>query len=224
MPQMNFITDKNDLRDGEIFIDAHYGVREIEMTVLFDETGADLFELKKWLGKKHQQIFNWDDDWDEKAIFAIENGNWKSQVYYGKPFYGRINLKFICHNPYYFKLKDRDITFANMVLNQDYAVKSKGNSDSLPLIKITPNTTKVVFKWNDLTITLNNLTINNPIYLDCEKCQCYEMSNNIKTFTISKFTSNYAYEFPILLCDARNTLKVIEGSASFVISPCTRII
>jgi hypothetical protein len=227
MPQINFITVKNDFTDGELFVDAHYGIRTIDMTVLFSEElgGGDLFELKRWLGKKYQQIFNWDEDLENLGIYAIESGNWQSQVYYTKKFYGKINLKFICHNPYYFKLKDRDITFTNMILNQDYVVKNNGNSNSYPLIKITPSTTTVVFKWNDLIITLSNLTIGNHIYLDCKKCVCYEVINNIKTLATTKFYSNEFYDFPEIDVDNKNILTVTNGSvAEMIITPNTLVI
>lgn len=230
MPQINSITAKNDFMDGEIFLDSHYGTRVIDVTCLFSEEngGADLFELKKWIGKKYQQIFNWDDDLEDKAIYAIGNGDFKSQVYYGKKFFGKIDLKFVCHSPYYFLLKDRDVKVNqgnSLVINTNYIVKSKGNCDSYPLIKIIPSTTTISFKWNDLTITLSNLTINNPIYLDCGKSRCYEMSNNIKVFTINKYSSNYTYDFPKILCDNTNNIKLLSGGInSMTITPNTKII
>ena len=41
MPQINFITDKNDMRDGEIFLGATYGTRVIDITCFFED--GDLF-------------------------------------------------------------------------------------------------------------------------------------------------------------------------------------
>ena len=92
MPSIDFITDKNDMLDGELFIKAKYQVREISMTCLFSEEngGADLFELKRWLGKKYQQLFEWDNDDEMKGIYTICSGNFKTQAYYGKKFYGKI--------------------------------------------------------------------------------------------------------------------------------------
>jgi hypothetical protein len=226
MPQLNFTTDKNDMRDGEIFLNATYGIREIPMTVLFSEElgGGDLFELKKWLGKKYQQIFNWDEDLEEKEILAIESGGWKSQVYYTKHFFGKIDLKFICHYPYYSRIKDRDITFTNLVIGENYKVKSKGNSDSYPLIKIISTTPSIVFQWNDLTITLNYLTTN-PIYLDCEKNICYEIINGVKVLVTSKFSSTDYMDFPEIFADDDNYVKLLSGTvSSMTVSPNTRII
>jgi phage-related protein len=219
MPQINFTTAKNDFIDGEIFIDAHYGTRLIEVEVFFSEEngGGDLYELKKWLGKKYQQLFRWEDDWEDLGIYAIENGNWKSQVYYTKKFYGKLSLKFLCHNPYYFKLKDRNITFTNMIINQEYIVKSKGNCNSYPLIKITPNSSAVVFSWNDLIISLNNLTTGSPIFLDCKKYICYEVVDNANISALSKFNSNDSYDFPEIDCEEKNIIKLTSGSISEMI-------
>jgi phage-related protein len=230
MPQINFTTVKNDFIDGEIFIDSHYGTRLIELEVFFSEEngGGDLYELKKWLSKKYQQLFRWEDDWENLGIYAIESGNWKSQVYYNKKFYGKISLKFLCHNPYYFKVNERDIKINqgnSLVLNQEYIVKSKGNCDSYPLIKIIPTTSTVVLTWNDLTITLTNLTTGSPIFLDCKKCICYEVINNVNTSAIGKFVSNDFYDFPIINCEESNIIKLISGGIlEMIIKPNTLFI
>lgn len=227
MPQINFITVKNDFMDGELFMDAKYGIRVIDLEIFFSEElgGGDLFELKKWLGKQYRQLFTWDDDWEDLGIYVIESGNWKSQVYYTKKFFGKISLKFVAHNPYYFKIKDRDIIFNSLVLNQEYIAKSKGNVNSYPLIKITPTTSTVVFTWNDLIVTLNNLTTGSSIFIDCKKCTCYEVINNIKTSSMSKFTSNDVWDFPIIDCEDRNIIKLISGGISeMIVYPNTRII
>lgn len=225
MPQMNFITVKNDFMDGELYMDAHYGVREISMTILLNEDGSDLFEFKKWIGKKRQQLFQWDEDREEKGIYVILNKQLQSQVYYNKQFFCKFELSFIAHNPYYFKLKDRNIIFDNLVIGQDYIVRSKGNVNSYPLIKITPATSTVVFTWNDLTITLNNLTTGSPIFLDCKKCTCYEVINDIKISALSKFASNNTWDFPIINCEDKNIIKLTSGGISeMIITPNTLII
>jgi len=227
MPQMNFVTDKNDNRDGEIFIKATRGSRNIDsLTLLFTEEngGGDLFELKRWLGKDYQQWFEWDGSDEEDGIWVIENGGWKSQVYYQKEFYGKIELKFIAHNPYYYKTQEKDITFTNLTTGDSKNVRCAGNVDSYPLLKITPSTTSVSFIWNDLTVILSDLTIGTTYYLDCEKCQCYYIANSIKILCFSKYASNIYIDFPSLLCEGTNTINVASGSFSIAITPRTRII
>lgn len=226
MPQQNFITEKNDMIDGELFINSHYGVRIIDVTCLFSEEngGADLFELKRWLGKKKQQLFTWDLDDEDKGIYAIEQGGWQSQVYYGKKFYGKITFKFVCHNPYYFNMKDRKITYTNLVIGTDYVIRYRGNSDSLPLIKIVAGSPSINFRWNDLNITLSNLT-NNPIYLDSEINNAYEMVNGFKSLVTYKYKSTEFIDFPEIMSEGRNSLTLLSGIVNSIeISPNTNII
>ena len=226
LPQLNFITDKNDTRDGEIFIKANYGVRVIDMEVFFQETlgGDDLFELKRYLGKKYQQIFSWDGDDEEKSIMVISSGNFKSQVYYQKEFNGQLSLSFTAHNPYYFINNEKNITFNNLVIGDSKNIRCAGNVDSYPLLKIIPNTTTVTFNWNGLLVILSNLTIGTEYYLDCELCQCYYMSSGIKVLCSDKYKSTKFIDYPSIDCEMKNTFTVINGSFTIVINPRTRII
>lgn len=227
MPQQNFITDKNNTRDGEIFIKSTYGVRTLDMTCLFSEElgGGDLFELKQCLGKKYQQIFEWENESNNLGIYVIENGGWKSQVYYQRQFYGQIELKFIAHNPYYFIKNERDITFSGLNIGDSKNIKCRGNCDSYPLLKITPTSTLISFKWNDLTVTLSNLTIGQTYYLNCELCQCYYFNNNIKVLSGNNYQSNQYIDYPKIDCEMQNTLNMISGTvSSFVIQLNSRII
>lgn len=218
MPQINFITDKNDTRDGEIFIRATRGIRNIDnLTMLFSEEngGGDLFELKKWLGKTYQQWFTWDGDDEEKGIWVVEEGNWKSQVYYNRKFYGKIQLKFVAHDPYYYKTDEKDVSFTNLTTGYSSNVRCAGNCDSYPIIKITPSTTTLSFKWNNLNITLSNLTIGQTYYLDCELCQCYYISNGIKILApYGTYNSDKYIQYPEILCEGINTFTIMNGSAS----------
>lgn len=215
MPQQNFITDKNDTRDGEIFIRSTYGVRTIEATCFFQESlgGGDLFELKRCLGKKYQQIFQWDGA--DEAILAVEQGGWQSKVYYQKKFYGELTFKFVAHDPYYFILNETDVPFTNLVTGYSNVIRCAGNCDSYPLIKIIPSTTTLSFKWNKLDITLKNLTIGQTYYLDCELCQCYYMSNGIKIpAPFGTFNSDKYIQYPEIFCEGTNSFTITGGSAS----------
>lgn len=227
MPQFNFTTDKNDTRDGEIFIRATRSPRNLDNLEMFfteENGGGDLDELKKWLGKPYQQWFSWDGDDRDVGIWAIIDGGFKSQVYYGKKFFGKIPLKFIAHDPYYYKTRENDIVFPNLPVGSSKNIGYLGNTNGYPVIKITATTTTVKFKWNDLVVNLNSLTTN-PIYLDCKKCQCYEMVNGIKVLTSSKYYSTKYIDFPELECDLPNSLNILEGNiVEFRITPNTRFI
>lgn len=224
MPQMSFITDKNDTRDGEIFIKANYGTRVIDMTVFLQNEGSDLFEFKRWIGKKYQQLFEWDDDDEEKAIWAILSNKLESKVYYQKDFYARFDLSFTCHNPYYFINKKEEITFNNLVIGNSKNIRCAGNCDSYPLLKITPIGTQSViqFKWNDLVVTLNN--VDKDLYIDSEKNYCYEIINGIQVLATRKCNTNVWSDVPIIDCETTNSITVLQGNFNIVIDLRSRII
>lgn len=234
MPQVNFITDKNDNRDGEIFINAHYGTRTIDMVCFFDEAdgGGDLFELKRWLyksrdGKRYPQLFEWDGDDEDKYILAHESGGWLSKVYYQKKFYGEIPLKFIAHNSFYSIKNEKNIIFPNMNIGDSKNIRCAGNSESFPLIKITPNGTQSIiqFKWNDLVVTLSN--VDKPIYLDCELNKTYEYINGILTPVNGKYSSTKFIKYPYIIADSdvKNSFTILQGSINeFRISARSRIL
>jgi phage-related protein len=234
VPQVNFITDKNDTRDGEIFINAYYGTRVIEMTCFFSEEqgGGDLFELKRWLyksrdGRRHRQWFEWEGDDENKHILVYESGGFQSKAYYQKKFYGELTFKFIAHNSFYSIKDEKDIVFNNLVTNNITNIRCAGNSESFPLIKITPNGTQSIiqFQWNDLLITLSN--VDKPIYLDCELNQTYEYVNGILTPVNTKYSSTKYIDYPYITSDAdeKNILKILNGNISeFRISPRSRIL
>ena len=230
MPQVNLITDKNDNRDGEIYINSTYGIRTIEVSCFFSEEngGGDLTLLKKWLHKQHDkkkelQLFEWDDDDEEKGIYVIPQG-FNSQVYYQKRFYGQIDLKFIAPDPYWFINKKEEVKFENLVIGDYKTVGYRGNTESFPLIKVIPNTTTLVFKWNDLTVTLNNMVIAREYYIDCELESFYYIQNGIKIVDINNIVTTKYRQFPLIDADLTNKIMIITGSASFYINPRTRII
>ena len=152
---LNSITDKNDDRDGEIFIKANYGTRTIKVTILIEKNG-DLFEFKKWIGKKHQQLFEWDGDDEYKAIWVILSDKVESQVYYQDKFYAKFDLTFVAHNPYYFINKKENIIFNDLTEGTKRNIGYQGNCDSYPLLIITPITNNIAFTFNELNISLKD--------------------------------------------------------------------
>lgn len=227
LPDPNHITDNDDMRDGEIYLRTTYGTRAIEVTCFFSEEmgGGNLFELNKWLGKKRQQIFEWVGDDERKQIDVVYNKGFDVDIYYNEKFYGEIALTFIAHNPYYRIKNERPVRFTDLVLNQEYSIRPKGNTESYPLIKITPNGVqqKIRFNWNKISIELFN--IDKDIYIDCESGMCYEIVNGQKVMAFGKFKSDEYYIFPDLPIDTISRFTVLEGNIKeFTIQPNTRII
>lgn len=227
LPDPNHITDSDDMRDGEIYLKTTYGTRAIEITCFFSEEmgGGNLFELNKWLGKKRQQIFEWVGDDECKQIDVIYNKGFDVDIFYNEKFYGQIDLTFIAHNPYYRIKNEYPIKYTNLVLNKEYFVRPKGNTDSYPLIQITPNGTqnKIKFNWNDVAVELTN--VDKPIYIDCEAGMCYEIKDGKKVMAFTKFKSDEYYTFPDIPTDGVSKFTVLEGKIKeMLIQPNTRII
>ena len=170
----------------------------------------------------------------EKTIWVAYAGGCPSQVYYGsaKRFNGKMKLKFVAYDPYWRMRNNVDIIFSEenktpLILGEttDLA-KTMGNCDCYPLITIIPNSSKVTFTWNELTVKLTNLEIGKEFYIDCELEQAYTLdSKGKKELTLKNFKTNEYWDFPILRYDMENEITLNEGSVkSFIISPNCRVI
>ena len=243
MPDVSHITDNSDMRDGEIYVNSKVQPRTIEFTVFLSyEFGndGDLEEFKGWLfGNRGYQRLSYPEDENEteateKTIWVAYAGGCPSQVYYGsaKRFNGKMKLKFVAYDPYWRMRNNVDIIFSEenktpLILGEttDLA-KTMGNCDCYPLITIIPNSSKVTFTWNDLTVKLTNLEIGKEFYIDCELEQAYTLdSKGKKELTLKNFKTNEYWDFPILRYDMENEITLNEGSVkSFIISPNCRVI
>lgn len=227
LPEPTHVVDKNDNQDGERYVKTVYGTRIIEVPVVFSEKngGGELFELNRWLGKKHQQVFEWEDDDEHKEIDVIYQKGFDMDVLFGEKFYGLVTLSFIAHNPYWRIKNEQPLIYTNLNTNSSFVIKNKGNSDCFPLVKITPSGTQATIKlqWNNVTITLSN--IDKPFYIDCQAERCYEMNGSVIVPTLVKYVSDKYYTFPKLYTDKLNTITVLQGSISeFNMKLNTRII
>jgi len=214
LPEIEHIVDKDSFNNGERYIRSRYQPRVIDIDVMFSDD-VDLDELSAWLGHNKQQTFSWCDDIIDKEISVIYQKGFDLDVYYGKKFYGQTNLSFIAHYPFWKVKKEKDKIITNPNINQEYTFKSKGNIESLPIIKITPIGTQsnIIFKWNDLTVALTN--IDKPIYIDSEG-QVYEMINGIKVYQMIKYFSNLNYDMPTVQPFVRNKFILVQGAVSEV--------
>jgi hypothetical protein len=170
------------------------------------------------LGYNKQQTFSWlDEQFIDKEIDVIYDKGFDMDVYYGKEFYGEVELSFIAHDPLWRVKNEKEKIITNPLINTEYYFKSKGNIDSLPIIRITPNGTQstIVFKWNDLIVTLQN--IDKEIYIDSDgQGQVYEYVNGIKVFQMVKYFSNSDYDMPILTPFIKNKFILLSGSITQV--------
>lgn len=215
LPEVEHVTDKDTINHGERYIRSRYQPRIIDIPVMFNDD-TDLDELNAWLGSNKLQTFSWEDEkFIDKEIDVIYQKSFDMDVYYGKDFHGEVELSFIAHYPFWRIKNEKEKIFTNPIIGNEYYCKSKGNIISLPIIKITPNGTQtVVFKWNDLIITLTN--IDKETYIDSsgESGQVYSYINGVKTSQMTKFSSNDSYEMPILTPFIKNKLILLSGSAS----------
>lgn len=223
LPEPNHITDKNENCHGERYIKTVYGVKIIEVPVFFHGE-VDEMELAKWLGTDKQQTFEWEDDDDNKCIDVVYKQSFDQEIYYGEEFNANMTLNFVAHDPFWRIKNEREIIFDNPRINEIKTIKCRGNTNSFPLIKVTPNGTQnIKFKWNDLMVQLNN--INKPFYIDCEKQRCYEMNNDINVLSLLKYQSDKHFNFPFISADIKNTFMLLQGDIKQVsIKPRTKII
>lgn len=221
-PSITHITEELVNRDGQLYFGSRVEPRVIDLSVYFSGD-FDVQELSAWLCKKDQQKFQFVDD--DKEINVIYNSSIDIRAFYGEEFQGTMELSFIAYDPYFRIANEKNIAFLNPVLNKKLMVKSKGNVESFPLIKIKPNGTqsKIKFKFNNIIISLQN--IDKEIYLDCELEEVYELNTGRKVLVREKFFSTDYYEFPILTPFVSNTIEVLEGNvAEITVLPNSRVL
>lgn len=216
LPEIEHLTDKDSTNNGERYVRSRYQPRIIDISVMFNGD-TDIEELTAWLGYNKLQTFSWEDElFLDKEIDVIYQKGFDMDVYYGKDFYGEVDLTFIAHDPLWRIKNEKEKIIENPAINTEYFLKSKGNIDSKPIIRITPNGSQssIVFSWNDLTITLQN--IDSEIYIDSSGLtgQVYNYSNGIKIPQMLKFFSNSKYEFPIVSPFIKNKLILKSGSVA----------
>lgn len=212
LPEVEHITDKDSSNNGERYIRSRYQPRIIDISVIFNGD-TDLDELRAWLGNNKLQTFSWEDDFISKEIDVIYNRGFGMEAYYGKYFYGEVELSFIAHDPLWRIKNEKEKIITNPVVGTEYYFKNKGNIDSEPIIQITPNgiQSTIVFKWNSLTITLQN--IDSDIYIDSSG-QVYSYVNGVKIPQMLKYFSNENYDMPILIPFTKNIFTLISGSVN----------
>jgi hypothetical protein len=216
LPEIEHVTDKDTINNGERYIRSRYQPRIIEISTMFNDD-VDIEELNAWLGNNKQQTFSWEDEkFIDKEIDVIYNKGFDAEVYYGKDFHGEVDLTFIAHDPLWRIKNEKEKIITNPVIGTEYYIKSKGNIDSNPIIRIIPNglQSSIVFSWNDLIITLQN--VDKEIYIDSSGLtgQVYNYNNGIKISQMTKFYSNIKYDFPVVVPFIKNKLILTSGSVS----------
>lgn len=128
-------------------------------------------------------------------------------------------VSFIAYSPYW-RIKNE----AKVTSTGDTSFKGANNVDSYPLIKITPQASKVSFKWNDIKVVLKDLKTNRAYYLDCENGEFYYNQGGDKVACMDSFSSDEYYTLPYLKPFVTNTIRVTTGQANFEIDLRSRII
>jgi|GEM_PF-3659570 len=202
------LTEKIPNRHGELFLGYTYNPRIINVSICIDED-IDVDEFYAWL-LNGKQIFSYVDS--GKEIQAILDNEIDIRAFYDNGFKGILDLSFIAYDPFWKVSNEKHIIKDNVALNIPIAIMNKGNIDSFPLIKITPNGTqsKIRFKWNDSIVVLQNIT--KDIYIDCEQEECYELSLGQKILVSDKYYSDEYYTYPTIQPYKKNLFTLIEGS------------
>ena len=206
-PSMEYITEKMPLKDGELFFGSRLNPREIKIKVYFeDEVDTEL--LSAWLLSGEIKTFSYVGD--TKEIDVVFDGFLDLECYDDNGIKGLMDISFIAYNPYWRIKKEKNVIFEN----PDTTVKTfkaKNNTDSYPIIQITPYgfQGQVKFMWNGIVYTLGDL--DKDIYLDCENEELYEIINNEKVKVSPKFLNNDYWEFPFVKPFVKNTFQLVSG-------------
>lgn len=209
--------------NGEKYFSTTYDSRTITIPVfIYDDIDIDNFYA--WIGKDTPQVFSFIDDF--KEIDAILSKGLDISQWYTPSFRGFTEIELICFDPLWRLKKEFPIIYENPVINMIYQFKTVANVKSKPIVKITPNgtQTKIKFKFNDMTITLNN--INTEIFIDSYDGEVYKIVNNerVNMFTQYEYISNYEI-LPVIKPLEENEFILLEGSVKKIeIIPNSRIL
>jgi hypothetical protein len=215
LPDIEHSTDKDSANDGERYIQSRYGTRSIENIPIIWKDGTDLALVRAWLGKKEQQVLYWRDDIEHKEIDVIYNKSIDFGGFYDKnnEYVGQIeNISFVAHDPYWRIQNEYERKIISPIIGTEYSIKSNGNVESSPIIRIKVPSTQSTIKllWNDLTITLTNVL--SEIYINSEDGEVYEYLNGEKDYQMDKYYTNDNYDLPLVKPFVKNTFKILQGS------------
>lgn len=205
------ITEKIPTKHGEVLIGFTFNPRIIDVHILIEED-IDLDELYAWLLDGEQELELIDSG---KKIMAVLDNQIDITGYTDGGFKGTLDLSFICYDPFYRHVNERPIAISNPAIDAIINVKSKGNWECFPTIKLMSKINgKVRFKWNDMIITLSSITANREVIIDCENEEVFEYRNGTKYNLFSIFTSTDYYEFPSIKPFVQSKITLLEGSLS----------
>ena len=230
MPNMEDITDSDTNIDGERYIDSKYNPRELNFTIHFHNY-SDYEEFKKVVGGKRLFKFEYEDDWtyNKYLMVKLKNG-FTTKTYYDfiedENYNGEIDITFIAYDPFWKIDNERLITFYNLKVGDLRYVKSKGNTDTSPIIYFTPSSSIVRFDWNGIVSTIKNLNTNIEYTMKCESEELYYLNNNNKINFISNYETDDGYfTFPKINIDTSNHFKILEGGfKTMKINPNSKLI
>jgi hypothetical protein len=218
LPDIEHSTDKDSVNNGERYIQSRYQPRTIDNISVIFKDDTDMALVRAWLGKNEQQVFYWRDDPEHKEIDVIYNKSIDLGAYYGKQDYvGDIdNISFIAYDPLWRIQNEYERKITSPIIGQEYFIKSNGNVESSPIIRVKVPSTQTTIKllWNDLNITLTNVL--SEIYIDSENGEVYEYLKGEKDYQMVKYRSNNDdnYNMPTILPFVKNTFKIIQGNIS----------
>lgn len=209
---MNKITDKINMKDGEVFLGNTFSPRTITIPIHI-YSDIDLDEFYAWLlsGEQYFEFKN-----SNRRIKAIFDNQIDIEAYLvNADFKGILSLDFIAYDPFW-KAVNESIITASTTLNAITTIKPSGNIECYPIIKIVPNGTqsKIIFKVNDDIISLSN--VEREITINCETEEITEIQFGEPVDVFGKFYSTDYYEFPSLKPFVDNKIQITSGSVSSI--------
>lgn len=194
---------------GEIYYGTKLSPFTFEEDCYFEES-LDSREIANWICNQGEQKFQYIDD--DKYCNAVYNGKLEFNIYGGEIIDKSITtIPFICYEGFWRAIENPQI-IENPTTNTIYLINGNNNIISYPTFKITPRSSTVNIKWNDMYIALKDIEESKEYILDGENGDFYYLSAGSKIYMMPCLYTDDYYTMPTLKPFVQNELTVTSGS------------
>ena len=194
---------------GDIYYGIKYDPIEIDLPCYFEARLSER-EIASWICGEEERRFQYIGD--TKYCNAVYNGKLEFEIYGGDTIDQSLtNIPLISYDGFWRAIEEPQI-IENPTINTVYLINGNNNIASYPTFKITPRSSTVNIKWNDMYIALKNIEENKEYILDGENGDFYYLSAESKIYMMPCLYTDDYYTMPTLKPFVQNELTVISGS------------
>lgn len=190
LPSREYITDRPLYSNIETVYNAYFNARVFTVPVVFESlSDGDIRKLSAWLKSLTPSKFYFVND--SVYINAVLDADAFDITTVGGCD-GQVELKFICHDPYFYALNKINVEYKPLVSGQKYKLINRGSEDAYPYIEIRGSGTIRIDIYSDngtlySTSTINNVTagvVVDSFLNDCKTVSGGNLLNNINDFPV----------------------------------------